>query len=126
MESGGGGGGIVVRLLCLDTSGGRVPFRFVLCGEGFWGGGMERGLSDQPFCMWRGEVESSVVRYFSFGEGWWEGWWEGPGGGGGGDNNWACLVWRGEGGRVVIKLVMCEKGRVGVGEGGGSDQTCLM
>ena len=48
---GGGGGhsGPTFYLRLLETSGGRVPFTFVLCGEGCWGGGGERGHSDQPF-----------------------------------------------------------------------------
>ena len=67
-------------------------------------GGGERGHGDQRFCMWRGKVESSVVRILFVWRrvvggvvgraGWWQGpggrrgrvvggagWWEGPGGG---------------------------------------------
>ena len=48
---GGGHSGPTFYLRLLETSGGGVPFTFVLCGEGCWGGGGggERGHSDQPF-----------------------------------------------------------------------------
>ena len=38
-RGGGGHSGPTFYLRLLETSGGRVPFTFVLCAEGCWGGG---------------------------------------------------------------------------------------
>ena len=77
MESGGGEGGghsgPTFYLRLLETSGGRVPFRFVLCGEGCWGeGGGGGGRGDiviSRFECGEGTCRARWSDICSFGEG---------------------------------------------------------